>query len=332
VASPEVSVIVPAYNASGTIAATVDSVLAQTFDDFELLVIDDGSTDDTAEIVARRDDPRINCVRTENGGVSVARNRGLDIARGTYVAFLDADDAWRPRKLERQRGALTDSLDAGLCFAATEHADDELRPVAMHAAPRRSDYTSALLLEGNIISGSASSVMARRSAIDRAGRFDPSLSLCADWDMWLRVSAVTGFLAVDEPLVLYRSVPGTMSGDPRVLERDTFAMLDKFYEDPASAPYAGMRDRVYANQWMVCAGSYLHARKLRDSLRCVAAGVRADPRTVRRLVSVPGRWADRARRRVQGRPPRDAKAVRRRAGARAAARRGARAPSPTARG
>jgi glycosyltransferase involved in cell wall biosynthesis len=311
VASPEISVIIPAYNASRTIGAAVESVLAQTFTDFELLVIDDGSQDDTADVVSALDDPRVNCVRTENGGVSLARNRGLDIAAGSYVAFLDADDAWRPTKLERQHRAIRERPEVGLCFAATEHTDDNLRPTAMHRAPHRSDYSEALLLEGNIISGSASSIMARTSAINDAGRFDPSLSLCADWDMWLRMSVVTGFVAMDEPLVLYRSVPGTMSGDPRVLERDTFALLDKFYADAASAPYERLRDRVYANQWMVCAGSYLHARQLRDSVRCVAAGLRSDPNTVSRLVSFPGRWIDRARRRVQGRPPRDSKAIRR---------------------
>ena len=99
---PEISVIIPAYNASRTIGPTIESVLAQTFTDFELLVIDDGSTDDTADIVSAVGDLALNCVRTENGGVSVARNRGLDMATGAYVAFLDADDAWRPAKLERQ--------------------------------------------------------------------------------------------------------------------------------------------------------------------------------------------------------------------------------------
>jgi glycosyltransferase involved in cell wall biosynthesis len=100
--APEITVIIPAYNAERTVGIAVDSVLAQTFANFELLVIDDGSQDETADVVTARDDPRVKCVRTENGGVSVARNRGLDLAAGSYVAFLDADDAWQPTKLERQ--------------------------------------------------------------------------------------------------------------------------------------------------------------------------------------------------------------------------------------
>jgi hypothetical protein len=127
------------------------------------------------------------------------------------------------------------------------------------------------------------------------------------------MSVVTSILALDEALVLYRSVPGTMSSDPEVLERDTFALLDKFYASPASAAYDRVRKRAYANQWMVCAGSHLHSGRVRDSLRCVVAALRSDPRTVSRVASFPARWADRARRRVLGRQGRHRKAISRRA-------------------
>jgi glycosyltransferase involved in cell wall biosynthesis len=307
--SAEVSVVIPAYNAARTIGKTVDTVLAQTFPDFELIVVDDGSKDDTADIVEAVGDSRVTCVRTQNGGVSVARNRGLERASGRYVAFLDADDAWKPAKLERQHAAMKANPDVGVSFPATVVVDDDLRPTAAHEAVHRDDYTAALLLEGNIIAGSASSVMARASLFDEVGGFDPSLSLCADWDMWLRLSAAASFVPIDEPLALYRSIPGTMSSDPAVLERDTFAMFDKFFASPASARYDGIRRRAYGNQWMVCAGSYLHTRDVRDALRCAVAGLRSDPRTMSRLVSFPARWADRARRRIQGRPARHPKAL-----------------------
>jgi glycosyltransferase involved in cell wall biosynthesis len=276
--------------------AAVDSVLAQTFEDFELIVIDDGSQDDTADVVGARDDARVRCIRTTNGGVSAARNRGVELAAGSYVAYLDADDAWQPTKLERQLLAMRAMPDTGLCFTSTEIVDDDLEPTGTLEAAQRPDFAEALLLEGNVIAGSASSAMVRKAVVDKVGGFDSSLSLCADWDMWLRMSVVTRFLAIEQPLVLYRSAPGTMSSDPAVLERDTFAMLDKFYANPASAPYAAVRRRAYANQRMVCAGSYLHTGHLRDALRCAAAGLRSDPRTVRRLVSLPGRWAQRAAR------------------------------------
>ena len=284
-------------------------MLAQSFVDLELLVIDDGSQDDTADVVGARDDPRLNVISTENRGVSTARNRGLELAAGPYVAFLDADDAWQPTKLERQYHAMSDMPAVGMCFASAQMVDDDLRPIGMDWAVDRADYSEALLLEGNIVAGGGSSVLARTSVINRAGRFDPRLSQCADWDMWLRMSAITGFTPLYEPLVLYRSVPGTMSSDPELLERDTFALLDKFYASPASAAYHGVRKRAYANHWMVCAGSYLHAGRLQDSLRCVAAGLRSDPRTVSRLMSFPVRWANRAQRRVRRRPGRDRTAI-----------------------
>jgi glycosyltransferase involved in cell wall biosynthesis len=308
--NPEISVIIPAYNASRTIGAAVDSVLAQTFGDYELIVIDDGSQDDTAEVVSAYADPRVTCVRTENGGVSVARNRGFERASGSYIAFLDADDAWQPAKLERQRAALGETPDVGLCFAATQFVDDDLQPTVLQPAVHRSDWTEALLLEGNILAGSASSVMARADVIDRSGGFDPSFGLCADWDMWLRMSVDTGIVTLDEPLVLYRSVPGTMSGDLGVLERETFALLDKFYASPAAAAYERVRRRAYANRWMVVGGSYLYSGRLRDALRCIATGLRTDPRTASRLLSFAAGLADRARRRVRGLPPHDPKVLR----------------------
>jgi glycosyltransferase involved in cell wall biosynthesis len=275
------------------VGAAVDSVLAQTFVEFELIVIDDGSEDATADVVRARNHPRLQVIRTDNRGVAAARNRGLDAATGGYVAFLDADDAWQPAKLERQHTALSELPEVGLCFPSARLVDDGLRPFGLDPAVDRPDYTRALLLEGNIVAGGGSSVLARTSVVEQAGRFDPRLSQCADWDMWLRMSTITRFLALHEELVLYRSAPGTMSSDPQLLERDTFAMLDKFYAQPASAPYAPVRRRAYANQWMVCAGTYLHARRLRDSMRCVGSGLRGDPRTASRLLSLPLRWARR---------------------------------------
>jgi glycosyltransferase involved in cell wall biosynthesis len=194
-------------------------VLAQTFVDFELLIIDDGSRDDTTEVVAARDDSRLRLVRTENGGVAAARNRGLDLATGSYVAFLDADDAWRPAKLERQHVAMKERPGVGVCFASAEIVDDDLRPIGAEAAVLRSNYVEALVLEGNVIAGGGSGVMARTAVIEQAGGFDTQLSQCADWDLWLRMSVITQFLPLNDSLVLYRSVAGTMSSDPELLER-----------------------------------------------------------------------------------------------------------------
>jgi glycosyltransferase involved in cell wall biosynthesis len=302
--APEISVIVPAYNAALTVDTTIDSVLAQTFGDFELIVVDDGSRDATPDVVASRDDPRVHLIRSENRGVSSARNLGLEHASGTYLAFLDSDDAWLPEKLERQHAALESAPEAGVCFASAQVVDDEFLAIGLDPAVDRRDFTKALLLEGNIIAGGGSSVMARASLVEGAGGFDTQLSQCADWDMWLRLSSVTRFIPLEDALVQYRSAPGSMSSNPDLLEQDTFALLDKFYARPHASAYSGVRRRAYANQWLVCAGTYLHAGRRRDALRCVAAGLRSDPRTVERVVSLPVRRLRRgARTGVHAPPP-----------------------------
>ncbi len=291
--SPRVSVIVPAHNAARTVGVAIDSVLRQTLTDFELLVVDDGSRDSTPDVVRSREDARVRCVTTPNGGVARARNHGLGLASGDFVAFLDADDVWRPSKLERQLEAMTASPSVGLCFTGAEFVDGELVTLGEDAASRYVDYSRELLIRGNVISGSSSSVMVRRFLVNRAGGFDSQLSQCADWDLWLRLSVETDFHALAEPLVQYRKTPGTMSSDPALLERDTFMLLDKFFANPASQRYRPLRGRAYGNHWMICAGTYLHAGRLKDSLRCVRRGVVADPRSLRRPLLLPARSAAR---------------------------------------
>jgi glycosyltransferase involved in cell wall biosynthesis len=287
-------VIVPAYNAASTVGMAVDSVLAQSCGDFELLVIDDGSSDGTAEVVRVRQDPRVRCATTANGGVARARNHGLGLASGDLVAFLDADDLWHPTKLERQLQMMTRWPSVGLCFTAAEHVDGDLRRIGEDPAVPYPDYCEALLTVGNVVSGGGSSAMARHDLVEHVGGFDPGLSQVADWDLWLRLSLETEFAPISDSLVRYRKTTGTMSGDPTLLERDTFAMLDKFFAGPGGAPRRGLHRRAYGRQWMVCSGTYLHAGRLGDSLRCLRRGVAADPRSLRRPLLLPARVISRA--------------------------------------
>jgi hypothetical protein len=216
------------------------------------------------------------------------------------VAFLDADDVWLPAKLDRQVQSLTDSPSHGLCFTGAELVDDDLKQVGEDRARRYADFCKALLSEGNVVCGGGSSAMVKRILLDQLGGFDPQLSQCADWDMWLRLSLMTPFLALDEPLVQYRKAAGTMSSNPALLERDTFAMLDKFFQRPDAVPYLPLARRVYARQWMVCSGTYLRAGRRRDSIRCLVRGVRADPRSVRRPLLLPARSLARGWARARG--------------------------------
>jgi glycosyltransferase involved in cell wall biosynthesis len=291
---PEVSVIIPAYNAETTLRETLASVLAQTFTDIEVLVVDDGSTDDTAAIATAIGPPVI-CLSRENGGVARARNLGLDQAAGRYVAFLDADDRWEPRKLERQIELMSTRPEVGACFTAVRNVDDQDQTLAQTPARDYADFCEALLLHSVVVSGSCSSAMLRRELASEVGGFDPRFSQCADWDYFIRLSLRARLAPIDEPLVVYRRAAGNMSSDIALLERDTFAVLDKFFASGDAGPYVELRQRCYSNHWMIVSGSYLHAGQSRDAVRCLLKGLRAYPRNVRRPLGLPVRWARRAR-------------------------------------
>jgi len=285
---PLVSVVIPAYNAERTLADTVESVLAQTLGDHEVLVVDDGSKDATAAVAGHFGDP-VRCISTPNGGVSRARNVGIEAARGRYVAFLDADDQWEPDKLQRQVEVLDADPDKGASYTGIRRVDDEQRTVGQTPATAYPDLCRALLLYSGVVNMSSS--MVRRSL---APMFDPRFSQCADWDYFLRLSRLTRFVAIPDPLVRYRSSPGRMSSDIGLLERDTFAVLDDFFAGPLGDDYRHLRRRIYSNHRMILSGSYLHAGNPVASLRCLAAGLALYPANARRPLGAPLRGLRRA--------------------------------------
>jgi len=296
--TPLVSVVIPAYNAETYIAAAVESVLAQTFRDFELIVVDDGSSDSTASRLAAYEGA-LRCIRQANSGVSRARNNGVEASRGRLVAFLDADDVWLPAKLEKQTRLLESRTDCRTCYTAAIVADAALRPIAVDRRPEGAVTAHNLLLRGNIVPAGGSAILCERELLVGTGGFDPNLSLCADWDMWLRLLTRSRFAAVDDPLVVYRRTPGSMSGNPRVLERDTLALLAKAFSEQ-DAPVRDMRARVYGHQYRVLSGSYLHGGLYRDALRCLARSLRYDSRGIFYALALPARAA---RRRFMTPPP-----------------------------
>jgi glycosyltransferase involved in cell wall biosynthesis len=299
---PEVSIVVPAYNAGQTLAQTLASIMAQTVDDYEVIVVDDGSSDDTAQVAAQAQaqDSRVTVVSTANGGVARARNRGIAETTGSFVAFLDADDLWRPTKLAEQLERFAADPSAGVCVTAATRIDDLSREVDSMRMENTDDTCAALLLR-SMVAGCISSGVVRRSLIEAVGGFDPAFSQCADWDLWLRLSRQSRFSLIDEDLVLYRTHSGNMSSNVSLLERDTFAVLDKFFACEASGPYLPLRRRAYSNHWLICSGSYLHARASGDSLRCLANALREDPTNLSRLAGLPRRWCARLTRRFGAR-------------------------------
>jgi hypothetical protein len=284
---PEVTVVIPAYNAERFIAETLGSVQSQTFRDLEVLVVDDGSTDRTAGIVDSFGPP-VRRLHQQNGGVSRARNAGSAAASGRFIALLDADDLWDPPKLERQVALLRARPEVGFCYTGLRRVDAAGRVRTVQLARDHPDLCRTLLLESCVIA--ISSVVVRRELMVTSGGFDPAFSQCADWDLWMRLSLRAPSAAVAEPLMRYRTFEGNMSSDVAHLERDTFAVLDKFFSGPDGWRYADIQRRCYSNHWMILSGSYLHAGRVGGSFRALANGLRLEPANVSRPLGLPLRW------------------------------------------
>ena len=192
------SVIIPTYNAPRFVVETVDSVLAQTYGDFELLVVDDGSGPETREAL----DPYMNRIRyihQANGGPSTARNTGIKEAAGELIAFCDHDDLWLPNKLEVQMDFIDSHPDAGLYYCDYEHFGDRI-----HKRPRkqRSGWVFPQLLQKRFLQ--TLTVVCRKEVFERAGLFDKSLRYCQDYDMWLRIALHYRFAFTGGVLARYR--------------------------------------------------------------------------------------------------------------------------------
>ena len=224
------SLIIPTFNHARFVGAAIDSALAQTVSAFEVIVVDDGSTDETPAVLARYAG-RVRVLRQENRGLSAARNAGLAAAHGTFVSFLDADDVMAPTKLTAQLEVLERSHAIGWTYC-----DVLMETVATGATARASErfgYASRTLdgwlfpelIHGNFIPAIAPLV--RRTALEVAGGFDERLTALEDWDMWLRLSLIAEARYTPAVLVTYRIRPGGMSEDRARMDRNRFLVLDK---------------------------------------------------------------------------------------------------------
>lgn len=201
---PRVSVVIPAYNHAGFLDAVAASVLAQTFDDFELIIVDDGSQDETRDVCAHlcQHDARVRYIFQDNKGLSGARNTGIRSARSDFIALLDADDLWEPTKLSKQLAVIERDATVGVVYSDCTFIDEARRtwPAVKHMELGLTTIYEELLYE-NVVHGSASAVLIRKECFDRVGLFDESLRSMEDWDMWLRIAAYYRFAKIPEALV-----------------------------------------------------------------------------------------------------------------------------------
>ncbi|MCC5634267.1 glycosyltransferase [Nostoc sp. CHAB 5844] len=225
---PKISVIIPAYNSEKTIKLTIDSVLNQSFTDFELIVINDGSTDSTLDIVSQIQDLRLKILSFENAGGNVSRNRGLQQASGEFVSFLDADDIWTLDKLASQLKALQDSIDAKVAYSWTDYIDENGKfLVAGNHISVNGDVYERLLVSNFLENGS--NPLIYREALIELGGFDESLSAAQDWDMWLRLAAKNSFICVPAVQILYRVSANSLSSNLSRQEKACLQVLERAY-------------------------------------------------------------------------------------------------------
>lgn len=248
---PIISVIIPAYNAEKTILETIYSVQKQTFSDFELIIINDGSTDNTLEILNTIQDSRIKIFSYENGGLSVARNRGISRATGEFIAFLDADDLWTSDKLELQLASLQKHPEAGVAYSWTHFMDEQGE--SFHA-------DEPLFFEGNVYPqllvhnflASGSNPLITKQAIESVGEFNPSVSGAADWDYWLRLAARWPFVVVPKPQIFYRQSSSSMSSKVEFMEGCQIQVIEQaFLSAPMELQALKKHSLAYIYQYSV---------------------------------------------------------------------------------
>jgi glycosyltransferase involved in cell wall biosynthesis len=213
----EVSIVIPTLNRRRLLGMTLQSVLAQRGVDFEVIVVDDGSTDDTLQFLDGLRDERLRVIRNERaGGVSRARNRGIAAARGQWIAFCDDDDLWAPDKLSSQLAAASEA-DRLWVYTGSVNVNARNQVVA-GVPPLPPDEVLARLGEINVIPGGCSGVVVDRALLRRTGGFDDGLSPMADWDLWLRLRRHGPPALAARPLVAYRVHDANISLDRERME------------------------------------------------------------------------------------------------------------------
>lgn len=274
----KVSVVIPTYNRARLVGEALQSVLSQPFDDMEVLVVDDGSTDDTAAVLVRFTDPRVRVIRQANQGISGARNTGVREARGQYIAMLDSDDRWRPNSLPRLVGALDAHPDAVLVYGRAQAMDADGFPIPQMKGTAEAfpGQTLRSILYGDFVP--IITALIRRDALLQVGPFEPD-NLAEDWDMWVRLARLGRFVFLEEVLADFRQHEGqfTQSDGERLqrLMASRVHILDKAFAQPDLPPdVQAVRRLAYRNVYVTTAVRWLNNGSIRPALSALREGWR----------------------------------------------------------
>jgi len=230
--SPEVSVIIPTYNRGHLLGRAIQSVINQTYHDFEVIIIDDGSADNTKQVVKSFKDERIVYIRRDiNRGAAAARNIGIKKARGEYIAFQDSDDEWLPEKLEKQIWVFNNTPpEVGVVYTGFYKLKDNKKSYipSVEIIHKEGDIFYSIL-KGNFVGTPAALV--KRECFETAGMFDEKFPSLEDWELFIRISKYYHFQCIDKPLVISYCQQESISADQNALVRAYELILIKHFED-----------------------------------------------------------------------------------------------------
>lgn len=268
--NPSVSVVLPTYNRENVLGRAIESVLEQSYHDLELLVVDDGSTDNTATVVEDFDDSRVELLEHDkNKGAAAARNTGIREATGEFIAFQDSDDEWHSEKLQKQMDIFTDAPPSvGVVYTGFWDFDNgtkTYRP-GRGIESKEGDVHNSLL-EQNFVTTQAAVV--RSQCFAKVGGFDERLPRFQDWELWIRVSREYTFKLIDEPLVMAYDRPDSITNDLEALVEARKIIIQKHGEDFS-------REQL-AEQFFRLGHSSLKARRKKQGRKYLARAVTTDP-------------------------------------------------------
>ncbi len=290
---PLISVIIPAYNCQGTIVETLGSVFQQTYSNMEVIVVNDGSTDGTLEILKNFQDSRLQIVTQPNAGVSVSRNRGINLAKGDFIAFLDADDLWLSNKLIEQIMALQTAPHAAVAYSWTDYIDQAGNFLRNGYYCNFQGNVHRRLLLGCFLE-SGSNPLIRRSLLKTVGGFDESLITCEDWDLWIRLALKYEFIVVPQVHVQYRVVTNSKSFLLDKHEAGGLTVINKAFLQ-ASDSVEPMRSKALSNFYKYLLFKLLDAPKTSGSkemhgpktaLRYLSLSVYHNPQLLRQMTVI----------------------------------------------
>lgn len=274
---PLVSVITPTYNVASFVRQSVESALAQTWENLEVIVVDDGSSDDTPSRLRAIRDQRVRCYYETHRGQAAAMNTGIAAAKGSYIAFLDGDDLWAPAKIETHLQFHQHHPEVDMTFSLSSTIDEQGQTLDLPLIPPGAPVALRELLVENVIRN-GSSAMVRTDALDRTGLFDTALTQCYDLDLWLRIASLrsNNIYCIPEALTKYRRRPNQLSSNWRGMRVGWDEVMAKTRIAAPELVSATEREREVNNHRYFAFIAY-EDKQFLQGLRLLAGGLRSSP-------------------------------------------------------